>query len=337
MRSRPLRRPRRWLRWARPKPRQTERHRPRKCNSAAIRARVSKLVLLGICFAPFASLPVALTALAAVVTAKRVLVLVVVAAGVVLAHRVLRLVLLVPRLLGLLLLGDERLPRLLSELERLVERVGHDQVVEDGAVVDDPQLVPDVCNVVVRAELRVRVVLCVRDLARRPLALVCRVGDALGGPRALVLGVGHARRLPLAVVLVVPVVGLGRLRINNLLRDVVIAVGLVVVGVVDHLLVNPVRRLGHRRVLNLLGRQQVELVDEVAAPLALAVDQHLERAVGEEVEGVDVRELVALARHLLADQVVLLRVPQDEVRALRVPANVRAEHHVVYVLALAAV
>ena len=107
------------------------------------------------------------------------------------------------------------------------------------AVVDDPQLVADV-RALVRRELHPLLVLGVGDLLGRPLALVRRVVDLLRAPLALEVRVVDQRRLPLAIVLVVPVLGLGRVRVRDLRRDVVVALRLLGLGVIDLGLVDPV-------------------------------------------------------------------------------------------------
>ena len=61
----------------------------------------------------------------------------------------------------------------------ILKVIRHEDVVEDGAVVDDPQLEADVLGVEGRQLLALDVVL-VRDLLRVPLALVRRVLDLLG-------------------------------------------------------------------------------------------------------------------------------------------------------------
>merc|ERR1719362_1795159 len=152
-----------------------------------------------------------------------------------------RLVLLLPGLLGLLLsttfLALDLLPRLLGHLVGVLLVVRDEDVVEDGAAVDRPELEADGREVLVFRVGLGRVVL-VRDERVLPGALVVGVVDHRRLPLALVVGVVDHRRLPLAVLLGVPVLGLLRLRVRDLGGDVVVAVGLDGLGVRDLLRVD---------------------------------------------------------------------------------------------------
>merc|ERR1712159_391411 len=123
----------------------------------------------------------------------------------VLLRLLLGLVLLLPGLLGLLLaralLALDLLPGLLGHLVGVFFIVGHEDVVEDGAAVDRPELEADRGEVLVLGVGLGRVVL-VRDHRVLPGALVVRV-------------INH-RRLPLAVLFRVPVLGLLRLGVRDL-------------------------------------------------------------------------------------------------------------------------
>mmetsp|Transcript_15699 Transcript_15699/g.40159 ORF Transcript_15699/g.40159 Transcript_15699/m.40159 type:complete len:296 (+) Transcript_15699:1408-2295(+) len=163
-----------------------------------------------------------------------------------------------------------------------------------------------------------------------PLALVLRVRDLVGLPLALVVGVRDEGCLVLAVELLVPVLGLLGLRIHDVLRDIVPALWLLILGIIDVLFVHPVGRLALLRILDLLGRQEVEIIEQVAGGHLLLIDQHLVGLVGLDDEGVHVGELVGLGRDHLVDLVVLTLVVHDEVHLLGGrAADVRTEHDVV--------
>mmetsp|Transcript_18199 Transcript_18199/g.43072 ORF Transcript_18199/g.43072 Transcript_18199/m.43072 type:complete len:352 (-) Transcript_18199:307-1362(-) len=221
---------------------------------------------------------------------------------------------------------------LLGELLRLLEAVGHKDVVEDGAGLDLPQLEADVGAAVSGAHgvhLVVVGVFRVGDHGMLPRSLVVRIVDHLGLPRPLEVRIVDHGRLPFAVVLVVPVVGLLGIGVGNFLRDVVVSIGLLVVRVGNSLLVHPVVGLGLVRVLDLLGGEEVELVLELAIAHGLVVDEDLEGVVGPDDEGVQVGELVVLDLDLVLHEevVVLLVVVEDGVGLLvGRAADVGTEH-----------
>eukprot|EP00760_Papus_ankaliazontas_P028153 PhM_4_TR3556/c0_g1_i1/m.67876 len=218
-------------------------------------------------------------------------------------------------------------PRLVHEVLDVLLVVGHDDVVEDRAGLDLPEVEAHAGEGLARqVELGVGLVLGVGDLLRLPLALVRGVGDALRLPLPLELGVGDLRGLPLAVLRLIPVVGLLGVGVGDGLGLLVPVLGLLVLGVVHLGLVDPVGGLLVAGVVDLLGLQELPVLLEAAALAALAVDAHLVRVVGVEDEGVDVRELVVLAAGLLLPQQVLAVVVEDEVDLLRVAADVGAEH-----------
>merc|ERR1719313_1660126 len=123
----------------------------------------------------------------------------------------LGLVLLLPGLLRLLLattfLALDLLPRLLGHLVGVLLIIGHQNVVEDRAAVDRPELEADGREVLV-FRVRFRGVGLVRDERVLPGALVVGVVDHRRLPFALVVRIINHRRLPLAVLLGVPVLGL---------------------------------------------------------------------------------------------------------------------------------
>merc|ERR1719399_1579987 len=146
-----------------------------------------------------------------------VVVVLVVVVLVLLRLLLLGLVLLLPGLLGLLLaralVALDLLPRLLGHLVGVFFIVRHQNVVEDGAAVDRPELEADGREVLV-LRVRFRGVILVRDQRVLPGALVVGVVDHGRLPLALVVGVVDHRRLPLAVLLGVPVLGLLRLGVR---------------------------------------------------------------------------------------------------------------------------
>eukprot|EP00123_Amoebidium_parasiticum_P006625 comp17537_c0_seq1/m.17095 comp17537_c0_seq1/g.17095 ORF comp17537_c0_seq1/g.17095 comp17537_c0_seq1/m.17095 type:complete len:403 (+) comp17537_c0_seq1:258-1466(+) len=199
--------------------------------------------------------------------------------------------LLVGLLLQLLLPLDRHLERLLRELLGLRDAVGNEDVVEDRPGLDLPQVETDGAEVLVQVEVVVGLVLGVGDLGLDPLALVGRVVDLLGGPGALVLGVGDLGGLPLTIILIIPVLGL------------------LGIGVVD-----------------LLGRQEVPVLLELAAGGLLKVNQDLVGVVGLDNKGVQVGRLVVLSRDIDLLEQVLALVGEDDVHTLGAAANIGAEH-----------
>merc|ERR1719161_2510814 len=192
----------------------------------------------------------------------------------------LGLVLLLPGLLRLLLaralLALDLLPRLLGHLVGVLLVVGHQNVVEDRAAVDRPELEADGRQVLV-FRVRFRGVGLVRDERVLPGALVVRVVD-------------H-RRLPFAVLLGVPVLGLLGLGVRDLRRDVVVAVGLDGLGVRDLLRVDPVLGLADLRVLDLLVGE-VPAVHNISLGLGVLVEEDLVRAILFQDKSVEMSELV---------------------------------------------
>merc|ERR1719198_1075976 len=134
-------------------------------------------------------------------------------------------------LLLLSLDGAESLP-LRGESIGLSLVIADNDVVEDGAALNLPEIEANEAEIGILVERIIILVLGVRNLPGLPDALVCGVGDTLGIPLTLVLRIVLHGRLPLAILLIVPVVGLLRLGIHNAL------------------LLNPVCRLGHLRVVN---------------------------------------------------------------------------------------
>merc|ERR1719322_1098126 len=118
----------------------------------------------------------------------------------------LLLLLLVLLLLHFLLALFRHRPCLLSDLLGVLSVVGDEDVVEDGAALDLPEVEADGAELLVLSDLLdvVGVVLRVGDHGVDPLALVVGVVDLPGLPLALEVGVVDHGGLPLAVHLVVP-------------------------------------------------------------------------------------------------------------------------------------
>merc|ERR1719313_1858030 len=205
-----------------------------------------------------------------------VLVFVLVVLVVLVLGLLLGLVLLLPGLLGLLLAGAllalDLLPGLLGHLVGVLLVVGDEDVVEDGAAVDRPELEADGREVLV---FRVRLgrVGLVRDERVLPGALVVGVVDHRRLPFALVVRIINHRRLPLAVLLGVPVLGLLGFGVRDLLR------------------VDPVLGLGDLGVLDLLVGE-VPAVHNISLGLGVLVEEDLVRAVLFQDKSVEMSELV---------------------------------------------
>uniref|UniRef100_A0A2M4DHF4 Putative secreted protein n=1 Tax=Anopheles darlingi TaxID=43151 RepID=A0A2M4DHF4_ANODA len=159
-----------------------------------------------------------------------------------------------------------------------------------------------------------------------PHALVGRVVDLLRLPLALVLGVVDHRWLPLSVHLIIPIVGLGSIRVRDVLWFVpVLRLGIVRIG--NGCTVVPVFRLLRLRILDLLRWQEVPVFLQATRLHLLVIDQHFVRVVRAHDERVEVREHVVLAADILVDQMILALVAEDHVHLLGArTADVRSEH-----------
>mmetsp|Transcript_15312 Transcript_15312/g.36917 ORF Transcript_15312/g.36917 Transcript_15312/m.36917 type:complete len:224 (-) Transcript_15312:6-677(-) len=108
---------------------------------------------------------------------------------------------LVPCLPQSLLLPKSWRPLFLSELPGGPPAVGDDDVVEDGSIVDSPELE---AHVLQTREMGERDIVWMRDLARLPLPLVIGVVNLKRSPRSLIVRIVHHRRLPDTILLVIP-------------------------------------------------------------------------------------------------------------------------------------
>merc|ERR1719189_2848627 len=91
--------------------------------------------------------------------------------------------------------------------------------------------------------------------------IVLRVVNLRVDPGSLVVWIVNLSRLPLSVHLIVPVLGLGCVRVGDVFRLLPV-LGLDILGIVNLGSVNPVIGLAHLRVLDLLGREEVPVVSE---------------------------------------------------------------------------
>ncbi|RUP51518.1 hypothetical protein BC936DRAFT_147733 [Jimgerdemannia flammicorona] len=152
--------------------------------------------------------------------------------------------------------------------------------------------------------------------------------------RAQVLRVGDRGRLPLAIHVIVPVLRFDSVWVRNELRDVVVALGLLVLWVDDPGLFHPVSGFGRVGVLDLQGREDVPVLDETARALFLAVDQNAVGLIGFDDQSVDVREGVGGSRDGLLVVVVRALVVEDDVHQVLGATQVGAEHDVVFRVAI---
>merc|ERR1719264_2136324 len=137
------------------------------------------------------------------------------------------------------ILGDS--PQSLAGSLCLSRVVCDHHVVEDGARLDLPQVEADLAALCVFADVLgvIRVVLWVVDLRVHPWALVVGVVNLPWLPLSLVLGVVDHRWLPFSVHLIVPVLGLRRVGVGDVL-GLVPVLWLHVLRVVELGLINPI-------------------------------------------------------------------------------------------------
>jgi hypothetical protein len=180
-----------------------------------------------------------------------------------------------------LLLGVFRCaPRLVCKLHGVVEVVSDEDIVEDGAGLDLPQLEANVLQIVEAVDLEVGRVIRVVDLWRMPCTLVVGVFDAAGLPRTLVLRIVNKGRFPLAILLLVPVLGLGGVGICNLGGNVVVPLWFDILRVVNVLAVIPVFRFLGVGVVDCGRREQIPVLFEFTGGTLLEVNEDGVRVVG---------------------------------------------------------
>merc|ERR1719339_530739 len=160
-------------------------------------------------------------------------------------------------------------PGLLSDLLGLGSIISDQEVVEDGAGFDLPQIKTNVAHILALVQVIVGSVVWVVNLGVNPGSFVGGVGDLLGLPFALVVGVIDERVLPFAVHLVIPIFGFD----GGLIGD-----GLIII---------PVFGFGCLGVLDGLGWEEVPVLIQTARFDLLVIDENLVFVVGGEDEGVE--------------------------------------------------
>ena len=201
----------------------------------------------------------------------------------------------------------------------VLKAIGDEDVVEDGAGLDLPQLEADVSAVLADVVDGLVVdVLRVGDHRSLPLALVLGIVDHSGSPLTLVSGIRNHGSLPFTIVLIIPVVGLLGLGVRDLSGLVVPVLGLLVLGIGDLGLIDPILGLLGLGVGDLTRRDEGPEVVEGTLLLALTIDEVLEGVVGLHNEGVEVGESVDLGGEVLGGLEVLALVAEDDVGLLLV-------------------
>merc|ERR1719282_2141933 len=161
-------------------------------------------------------------------------------------------------------------------LLRCLGIVSDHEVVKDGSRLDLPQVEAELAHLVVLANGLglLLVVLGVINLGVDPGSLVVGVINLSGLPLALVLGVVDHGGLPLAVHLVVPVLGLGGVRVGDVL-GLLPVLGLGVLRIVNLGGIDPVGGLAHLGVLDLLGGEEVPVISKGSLLGGLVIDEDL--------------------------------------------------------------
>merc|ERR1712113_1156628 len=162
---------------------------------------------------------------------------------------------------------------LLGECISLRCIIGDDDVIEDGAALDLPQIEANEAEIIVLVKGIIVNKLRVCNLLRLPDALVGRVGNALDIPIALVGWIVLHRRLPLAVLLIIPVIWLLGVCIDDALFICPI-IGLLVIWVVHHGIVGPVRWFLVIGIGDLLRRQKFPILLQGAIVNLLLINLH---------------------------------------------------------------
>lgn len=109
-------------------------------------------------------------------------------------------------------------PGVVRHLLSAQHAVGDDDVVEDRAGLHLPEIEADGAEVFVEVQVRVLLVFGIVDLRVHPRAFVRGVVDLASSPDALVFRIVDGGWLPGAIDFVVPVFGLLRVRVGDVLR-----------------------------------------------------------------------------------------------------------------------
>merc|ERR1719495_835896 len=222
-------------------------------------------------------------------------------------------------------------PEIFSVLLGCSRVVRDDEIVEDCSRLDLPQVEPDdtVLRVLGNSLGIFGIVLGVINLRVNPWSLVVGVVNLLGLPFSLIFRVINHGWLPLSVHLIIPILGFGCIRVGDVL-GLLPVFRLRVLGVVNLGSINPVIGLLLLGILDHLGWEEVPVVSQRATLSLLIVNEHFVGSIGVEDKGVQVSEHVILTADVLLDQVVLALVLEDDVDLLGAgAADVRTEHHVV--------
>merc|ERR1712087_982785 len=153
-----------------------------------------------------------------------------------------------------------------------------DDVIEDGASLDLPQVETEKAEIGVTVQIVVVLVFRVCNLLLLPEALVCGIRDSFDTPLALVFGIVDHWGLPLAILLVVPVVRLLGSRVYDaLLLDPII--WFLALLIIHHRIVDPIFWFFVSWVWNLLRLQELPIFFQRTFVNLLLVNLHAHRVV----------------------------------------------------------
>merc|ERR1712060_668059 len=178
---------------------------------------------------------------------------------------VLRVLLLLLRLLRIILLLLLRLLHLIQVFPFLCKTVGlslvvtDDDIVEDRATLDLPQVEAKEAKVCKLVNRIIILVLWICNLLCFPDSLVCRIRDSLAVPFALEFRVVLHRCFPLSILLIIPVIWLLSLTVHNPLLCHPI-IWLLILRIVNHRIIRPIIRLLVFRVRDLLWLQHLPII-----------------------------------------------------------------------------
>mmetsp|Transcript_16712 Transcript_16712/g.33787 ORF Transcript_16712/g.33787 Transcript_16712/m.33787 type:complete len:415 (+) Transcript_16712:148-1392(+) len=227
----------------------------------------------------------------------------------------------------LLLSFLHRLICLLQEGLSLLDAVRDDKVVEDGSRLHLPEVESNSSEILVLVDGVIISVFRVRNHRMNPWALVVRVLDPLCLPRTLELRVVDHWGFVLAIGLVIPILWLLGLGVNDLCRNIIVALRFHVLWVVHHILINPVLWFALVRILDFLGWEEIPIIGEAASRLLLAVNLDNVSLVWLHNESVYMGELVVLALDIFLNQMLLALVSENNVNLLgAVSTDIRTEH-----------
>mmetsp|Transcript_9029 Transcript_9029/g.12034 ORF Transcript_9029/g.12034 Transcript_9029/m.12034 type:complete len:236 (+) Transcript_9029:397-1104(+) len=173
----------------------------------------------------------------------------------------------------------------------------------------------------------------VRDHWVNPWSFVIRVGNSFCLPRTFVIWVVNHWRFPFSIVLIIPIIWLCRIRIRNVLWDIIVTIWFLVIRIIHLSVINPIRWLGLVRVLDFFLRKEIKLVLKLAAPYRFVVNKNLECVVSSDDECVQMGEVIGLGWNILLDKkiiVLIIRMKDDVCAFIGVATNVRTKHYGVW-------